>query len=141
MEVPLVLETIHVPPREVDNLKRLMPAGLRAFSRIADQWELSAKQRMTLLGASPSTYHKWMSDPNRAHPSRDTIERISHVLGIYAALKILLPNSKAANAWIRKPNSAPLFGGNTALSRMLAGNVSDLYIVRQYLDAVRGGWS
>jgi hypothetical protein len=24
---------------------------------------------------------------------------------------------------------------------MLAGNVSDLYIVRQYLDAARGGWS
>jgi hypothetical protein len=136
-----MLDAIRVPPREVDNLKRMMPAGLRAFSRVADQWDLSAKQRMTLLGASPSTYHKWMHDPNRAHPSRDTIERISHVLGIYAALKILLPNIKAANTWIRKPNTAPLFGGNTALSRMLAGNVSDLYIVRQYLDAARGGWS
>jgi transcriptional regulator with XRE-family HTH domain len=136
-----MLDTIRVPAREVDNLKKLMPAGLRVFSRIAEQWGLSAKDRMTLLGVSPSTYHKWMHDPSRAHPSRDTIERISHVLGVYAALKILLPSVKAANEWIRKPNSAPLFGGNTALSRMLAGNVSDLYIVRQYLDAVRGGWS
>jgi len=136
-----VLDTIHVPAREVDDLKRMMPAGLRAFSRIAEQWGLSAKERMRLLGASPSTYHKWMHDPSRAHPSRDTIERISHVLGIYAALKILLPNVEAATEWMRKPNAAPLFGGHTALSRMLAGNVSDLYIVRQYLDAVRGGWS
>jgi len=136
----MVLDAIRVPAREVDNLKKLMPAGLRAFARIAEQWELSAKQRMTLLGASSSTYHKWMHDPSRAHPSRDTLERISHVLGIYAALKILLPNAKAANAWVHRPNAAPLFSGQTALSRMLAGNVSDLYIVRQYLDAVRGGW-
>ena len=28
-----------------------------------------------------------------------------------------------------------------ALDRMLAGNVSDLVAVRQYLDAMRGGWA
>jgi hypothetical protein len=40
---------------------------------------------------------------------------------------------------VRKPNDAPLFGGHPALRRMLSGNVADLYVVRQYLDAVRGG--
>ena len=44
-----------------------------------------------------------------------------------------------ADAWLRKPNDAPLFGGRTALDRMLAGQVSDLFVVRQYLDAQRGG--
>ena len=82
-----------------------------------------------------------MKVPARAHPSRDTVERISHIFGIYAALRILLPTVEAAKDWVRKPNSAPLFGGEPALNRMLAGNVSDLYAVRQYLDAVRGGWS
>ena len=32
-------------------------------------------------------------------------------------------------------------GGKRALDRMLAGNVSDLVAVRQYLDAMRGGWA
>jgi hypothetical protein len=40
---------------------------------------------------------------------------------------------------VSKPNTAPLFGGQSALARMLSGNVADLYVVRQYLDAVRGG--
>jgi hypothetical protein len=31
-----------------------------------------------------------------------------------------------------------VFGGRSALDRMLSGNVADLYIVRQYLDAQRG---
>ena len=32
------------------------------------------------------------------------------------------------------------FGGQTALQRMLAGDVTDLAAVRAYLDAERGGW-
>jgi hypothetical protein len=31
-----------------------------------------------------------------------------------------------------------LFGGRSALDRMLSGNVADLYQVRQYLDSQRG---
>ena len=72
---------------------------------------------------------------------RDTLERLSYLLGIYKALQILLPAAAAADAWVKKPNSAPLFGGRSALDRMLGGNVADLVAVRQYLDARRGGWA
>ena len=44
----------------------------------------------------------------------------------------------AADEWVRKPNTAPPFGGGSALERMLSGQVADLYVVRQYLDAERG---
>ena len=63
--------------------------------------------------------------------SRDTLERLSYLLGIYKALQILLPDPAAADAWVRRPNAAPLFAGRSALDRMLAGNVSDLSAVRQ----------
>ena len=69
------------------------------------------------------------------------LERISYVIGTYKALQILLPSEQAADAWIKAPNTAPLFGGRSALDRMLSGQVSDLYVVRQYLDAQRGGWA
>jgi hypothetical protein len=61
------------------------------------------------------------------------------LLGIYSALQVLLPKPEAADAWIKKPNTAPIFGGRSALERMLSGQVGDLYLVRQYLDAQRGG--
>ena len=53
--------------------------------------------------------------------------------------QILLPVAERANEWIRKPNDAPLFAGRSALDRMLGGQVADLYVVRHYLDAQRGG--
>jgi antitoxin Xre/MbcA/ParS-like protein len=113
-------------------------AGLRAFARVADLWHLSIAERMTLLGlSSRSTYFKWRKEPQVRLP-RDTLERISYILGIYKALQLLLPDTRAADEWVRRPNEAAVFGGRSALDRMLSGNVADLYIVRQYLDAQRG---
>jgi hypothetical protein len=113
--------------------------ALRAFFRIAECWQLNTAQQRTLLGSPPSsTFFKWKKE-QAGSLSRDVLERISYVLGIYKALQILLPDAARADAWIRTPNTAPLFGGKPALERMLAGNVGDLYAVRAYLDAERGG--
>jgi len=123
--------------------ERLGAAGLRAFARIAQAWGLSVDEQLCLLGQPPrSTFFAWRKQPERAALPRDTLERLSNLLGIYKSLQILLPDSAAADAWVRQPNSAPPFGGRSALERMLAGNVSDLNLVRRYLDGVRGGgWS
>jgi hypothetical protein len=118
-------------------------AGLRAFSRIAEAWRLTVDEQLLLLGQPPrSTFFAWRKHPDNATLSRDTLERLSNLLGIYKSLQILLPEAAAADAWVRQPNSAALFGGHSALQRMLGGNVSDLNAVRRYLDGVRGGgWS
>ena len=130
------------PPEDI-SLDRLAAAGLRAFERIAQAWGLSVDEQLCLLGAPPrSTYFAWRKHPDKATLPRDTLERLSNLLGIYKSLQILLPDAVVADAWLRKPNSAPPFGGRSALDRMLAGNVSDLNLVRRYLDGVRGGgWS
>ena len=117
-------------------------AGLLAFANIAEAWGLSVADQLKLLGiASRSTFFKWRRERNPRLPG-DTLERLSYLLGIYKSLQILLPDAAAADAWVRQPNGAAPFGGRSALERMLAGNVSDLNLVRRYLDGVRGGgWS
>ena len=104
-------------------------AGLRAFERIASAWGLSVEEQLALLGRPPrSTYFAWRKAPERAVLPRDTLERLSNLLGIWKSLQILLPDAAAADAWLRRPNAAAPFGGRSALQRMLAGNVSDLRI-------------
>jgi len=121
--------------------KSLSAPALRTFFRIADDWKLSLDEQMKLLGVgAKSTFYNWRKDPHVTLP-RDTMERLSYVLGIYKALQILLPKAEAADAWVKQPNSAAPFGGRPALARMLSGNVADLFVVRQYLDAQRGGWA
>ena len=124
------------------NSRDLSTAGLRAFFNIARDWDISTDEQMVLLGApGRSTFFKWKSAPETADLKRDTLERLSYLLGIYKALQVLLPAAAAADVWIKKPNDAPLFAGKSALARMLGGNVADLVAVRQYLDARRGGWA
>lgn len=115
------------------------PAALRTFFRIAEIWGLSADEQKVLLGIpASSTYYKWRKDaPERISP--DLLERLSYLFGIYKALEILLPHDTPAQGWLQRPNSHPLFGGQPPMKRMLSGLVSDLYIVRRYLDAERGG--
>lgn len=126
---------IHAEPMTADELGG--PA-LRAFFALAERWKLRGADQRTLLGDPPeSTYFKWKKQQDGA-PSRDVIERISYLLGIWKDLQILFPDPAQADAWVRKPNTASLFGGRSALERMLSGNVADLYVVRQYLDAQRG---
>lgn len=113
-------------------------AALRSFWRLAEAWKLNTTEQLSLLGVSRTTLYQWRQ--GKVGPlDRNVLERLSYLFGIYAALQILLPVPERANEWVRKPNAAPFLGGASALDRMLGGQVADLYVVRQYLDAQRGG--
>lgn len=113
-------------------------AALRTFWRLAEAWKLTPAEQATLLGVGRSALYQWKQ--GKAGPlDRHVLERLSYLFGIYAALQLLLPEPQRADEWVRRPNSAPIFGGRSALARMLGGQVADLYVVRQYLDAQRGG--
>lgn len=117
-------------------------AAFQAFLNIANKWNLKQDQQRILLGDIPrSTYHTWKNHIEKSLDlklPKDTLERISYILGIYKNIHILLSSEESANDWIHKPNTAILFNGKTALDKMLAGNVIDLADVRRYLDAQRG---
>ena len=113
-----------------------IPAVMEAFSNLADDWGLSTDEQIKLLGSpGRSTFFKWKKEGGNL--PNDTVERISHLLGIYKSLQILLPDEAVADNWIKRPNS--YFGDRSALDYMMGGQVVDIYKVRAYLDAQRGG--
>lgn len=119
--------------------QRLSSAALQAFFNLSARWGLSAAQERILLGSPPeSTFFKWKAERTARRLGRDVLERISYLLGIAKALNVLLPSPRAAAEWVKKPNAAPLFHGQSALERMLGGSLVDLADVRRYLDAQRG---
>jgi uncharacterized protein (DUF2384 family) len=113
------------------------PVAVKAFNRVADAWKLTRTERRTLLAISDRTADRW-KDPAKADPSRDQLERISYLLGIYGGLASIFENAPFAHEWVRRDNAD--FGGKRPLDRMLAGNVGDLAFVRAYVDAWRAGW-
>ena len=135
------METTRLQATDPANPRNISRPALRTAFRILAAWGLSNKEQTKLLGNPPkSTFYRWKQGEGVVL-SQDTLERLSYIFGIYSALQVLLPRADAADAWVKKPNTAPLFGGRSALERMLSGQVADLYVVRQYLDAQRGGWA
>ena len=118
--------------------KRLSGPALRTFFNIATAWGLSVAEQRGLLGwPAASTYHKYKSG-DHGTLAFDTLTRLSLVLGIYKNLQVLYPEPALADAWVRMPNSHPLFGGHRALDLMVDGGIDGLYRVRRLLDARRG---
>ena len=114
-------------------------AGLRAFFNIADKWGLSNDEAMVLLGRpGRTTFYNWKKvEVGQVAHGLDLASRLAYILGIFKALEILYQRPELADSWVRKPNDA--FGGQSALERMLAGQITDLATVRDYLASVRGG--
>lgn len=118
------------------NAERLSGPALRTFEKIADAWKLRPSERRALLGDVPATtYDRMRKAPDRSTLSKDTLERISHVLGVYKALHVLFTNATYADRWVKEPNAA--FGGAPALDRMTEG-FTQLVSVRRFLDGARG---
>lgn len=118
--------------------RQLGAAGLRAYPNIARAWRLTEAEAAVLLGTPQSTYRRWKRAPERANLDVNHLERLSLILGIYKDLHILLPREDAADGWVNRANTNPVFAQQTPLQRMLSGHVADLVAVRQHLDGARG---
>jgi hypothetical protein len=117
---------------------RMSPAAVKLFMRLSNLWRLAVDQRRALLGdVSRPTYHNWQRG-KVGTLSRDQLERISLVLGIYKGLKLLFADDASATRWLTSPNRDLPFGGLSPLERALKGSIDDLYVVRRYIDAWRG---
>lgn len=112
-------------------------AMFRAALNLFGKWELTDEQAATLLDMPVRTFRRWKAEGS-GRISRDGRARLSNLMGIHKALRIIFTDPQRGYAWIRTGNSA--FTGASALDVMLGGELTDLMRVRHYLDAERGGW-
>lgn len=113
-------------------------AMARAVVNLFDRWRLTDAQAVVLLGGiSPSTWARWKRGTIGRLPP-DLKARLSNLMAIHKALRLIFVDRHRAYGWVKRPNEA--FGGRSALDVMLGGELTDLMRVRRYLDAERGGW-
>lgn len=112
-------------------------AMFRAALNLFRLWGVTDDQAATLLDLPRRTFARWKTG-DLGRISRDGKARLSNLMGIHKALRIIFREPSRGYAWIKAPNDA--FGGRSALDVMLGGELTDLMRVRRYLDAERGGW-
>lgn len=112
-------------------------AMFRACLNLFRLWGVTDDQAAALLDLPRRTFARWKAEgPGRI--GRDGKARLSNLLGVHKALRIVFSDPARGYRWVKAPNAA--FGGRTALDVMLGGELTDLMRVRRYLDAERGGW-
>lgn len=112
-------------------------AMFRAVRNLFAKWDLTDDQASTLLDVPVRTFRRWKAgQPGRL--DRDAKARLSNLIGMHKALRVLFREPERGYRWIKAPNEA--FGGASALEVMLGGELTDLMRVRRYLDSARGAW-
>jgi hypothetical protein len=112
-------------------------ALFRAVVNLFRLWSVTDEQAAILLDLPVRSYRRWKAgDVGRI--DRDGKARLSNLMGIHKALRIIFHEPQRGYAWIQAPNEA--FAGQSALSIMLGGELTDLMRIRRYLDSERGAW-
>ena len=112
-------------------------AMFRAALNLFRLWGVTDDQAAIILDLPRRTFSRWKTG-EIGRIGRDGKARLSNLMGIHKALRIIFKEPARGYGWIKAPNAA--FSGHSALDVMLHGELTDLMRVRHYLDAERGGW-
>jgi hypothetical protein len=112
-------------------------AMFRAALNLFRLWRVTDEQAATLLDLPLRSYRRWKAG-EIGRISRDGKARLSNLMGVHKALRLIFREPQRGYDWIKAANAA--FDGRTALEIMLGGELTDLMRVRRYLDHERGGW-
>lgn len=117
---------------------RLSAPALKAFFNIMRHWQVRDEDARALLGGvSNGPYYEMKRHPDRVLDT-DRLTRISYLIGIFKALRILHA-PRLADDWVHLPNTNPIFAGTTPLAYMMRGGLPAMQTVRRLLDARRAG--
>jgi uncharacterized protein (DUF2384 family) len=118
--------------------ERLSASAIKAFFNIMQKWGVRDEDARALLGGvSNGQFYEMKKQPQRTLDA-DTLTRVSYLVGIFKALNILY-SEKLADAWMQRPNTNRVFGGQAPLGYLIKGGLPAMDIVRRLLDARRGG--
>jgi hypothetical protein len=141
---PLRYPAARYAPESVPDLtvraerERLSPPALKAFFRIMSRWKVRDEDARALLGGvSNGPFYEMKRNPDRVLDA-DRLLRLSYLIGIFKALRIL-HGDPIADRWVQLPNANALFNGETPLSYMIRGGLPAMQTVRRLLDARRAG--
>ena len=118
--------------------ERLSAPALTAFFNIMARWKVRDEDARALLGGvTNGPFYEMKRNPVRLIDT-DRLTRISYLIGIFKALRILHSRT-LADEWVQLPNSHPVFAGQTPSAYMIRGGLPAMHTVRRLLDARRAG--
>lgn len=114
--------------------------GLRAAVSILDKWKASTDQACRILRISRSTHARAKLGTTDWSVSLDSdqMQRVSFILNIHAALRLVFDNPDNQYGFVGMPNHNEFFNGRSPLEVMAQGDMISLYESFRRIDSLRG---
>jgi len=129
---------MQIKPANRDLPKDIAAKGLKATLNILDKWGCGAEQQQAILGMKKSTFYKARANTGNTALTGDQLERLSYILNIHAALRVVFDNPKNTYAFMGLKNKNPYFNGRAPLDLISTGQFGALYETFRRIDALRG---
>lgn len=128
------------PLQEQAFTKAQCVTGLRAAVGVLEKWSASSDQACRILRISRSTYTRARQrDPAWSVTlDSDQMQRISFVLNIHAALRLVFDNPDNVYGFPSMANHNEFFNGRSPLEIMAQGDMISLYETFKRIDVLRG---
>ncbi len=126
------------PPFDSAYSEEEVHAMQRTIVNIFACWRVNDVDAAIVLGGiSAKTFRRW-KDGEFGRVNRDLADRMSNLLGIHKALRIIFADPQTGYGWIKSVNDT--LNEKSPLDVMKMGGMEDIVRMRRYLDSVRGGW-
>tara|TARA_Y100000758_G_scaffold254178_1_gene190896 strand:+ start:206 stop:595 length:390 start_codon:yes stop_codon:yes gene_type:complete len=111
--------------------------GLRTALTILGKWQTSTDQAGNILRISRSTISRARTD-KAVSLDEDQLKRVSLVLNIHSALRMLFDNPANVYGFMRMENHNEFFNGRSPLDVVQGGDMIALYETFRRIDSLRG---
>lgn len=114
--------------------------GLRAAVAILEKWQSTTEQACDILRISRSTHARAKLRNRQWSVSLDAdqMQRVSFVLNIHAALRLVFDNPENFYGFPSMANHNEFFNGRSPLDVMAQGDMISLYESYRRIDSLRG---
>jgi hypothetical protein len=114
-------------------------AAFNVANNIFKKWGCTVPQILSILQMSKSSYHKAVKDPDSVRLVSDQMTRISFILNIHAACRILFDNPENRYGFMGLRNNNGYFAGRAPIDVITSGNILDIFETYKHIDGLRGG--
>jgi hypothetical protein len=105
----------------------------RATVKLFSHWRISDVEARILLGGISEKSWDLLKGGDTSAIEQEALTRMAVLMGIHAGLRHLFVDTSRGYDWVKKPNAN--FDGLSALDVMKRGDLADLLVVREYLNA------
>ncbi|HIQ52822.1 hypothetical protein BXT89_16330 [Halopseudomonas pachastrellae] len=117
--------------------KDMALVGLRTALNILAKWKTSTEQAGNILRVSRSTISRARTD-KAVSLDEDQLKRVSLVLNIHSALRMLFDNPANVYGFMQMENHNEFFNGRSPMDVVQGGDMIALYETFRRIDSLRG---